>query len=645
MKKSILHGAIRVFVGATALTLVSACATQPGTIDNRISLKSNDSALIGARQRAILNIEVGEGSRPGLVNPERIVCAEPSPDVAAALAQSFGFGISILGQGSGSATIAQSEGVAQLAERTVSIQLLRDQMYRACESYANGAITGTTYNLIMSKNNDAMVSLMLGETAGGAFGRSLAAIGGSASAEAKASTLKLSEIREAIDQANDEVEQAQEEEADAKEKLEDKKDIAATDGAQDSELQDQNNAEVEEAEKEVAAAEEKLRQKKEQKAETEATGRAEITKLIGAGSIAATPNVGIAEQIQEMQRNFLREDSTDEFIAACLIELGLAPHSATEVQAELAGALKEQITANISQLQNKLGQKTIDSQTIAKSAENLEKSVATQKEILNLDRTSMLAIHCRKNLNGFIYFTKESDDDLERRRIALDVQKATLAESKSRSALMESYQAATKTCAALQDKDIRQSCLMAAAAIVQSERDIAAGQIAVIQAPSAAPILPLSAFLEAKKKRQAFETAASKMTETAIPEKAKAPANEKRREALAAVRQEVNKEITALRRKLNEQLGTPGNTAAKEDELKEFQAKRTVKEAELRITPESEKLERDKLQSELKTHRIEAQQKVIQYDSLRQETEALIARIDAHTKATAQFIKDDVAGS
>ena len=90
-----------------------------------------------------------KGHGPGLVNPKRVVCAEPSPDVALAIAQSFGFGISIFaggsGQGAGSGSGATAEGIAQLGERTQSIQLLRDQMYRACEAYANGAITGTTY--------------------------------------------------------------------------------------------------------------------------------------------------------------------------------------------------------------------------------------------------------------------------------------------------------------------------------------------------------------------------------------------------------------------------------------------------------------------------------------------------------------------
>ena len=103
---------------------LSACSTQPGDIYRTVKLPEDKSILIGARQRIILNSPVGEGSRPGLVNPERVVCAEPSPDVALAVAQSLGVGISIFGgggQGALSGSGATAEGVAQLGERTQAI--------------------------------------------------------------------------------------------------------------------------------------------------------------------------------------------------------------------------------------------------------------------------------------------------------------------------------------------------------------------------------------------------------------------------------------------------------------------------------------------------------------------------------------------
>ena len=137
----------RSYLAATLIFLLAGCTQGPGTIFREFDLASDRSVTTGARQRAITNVSIKPSSRPGLVDPERIVCAEPSPDVALAIANSFGVGISFLGQGSRSLTGSQAEGIAQLAERTVTVQLLRDVMFRACEAYANGAITGTTYEL------------------------------------------------------------------------------------------------------------------------------------------------------------------------------------------------------------------------------------------------------------------------------------------------------------------------------------------------------------------------------------------------------------------------------------------------------------------------------------------------------------------
>ena len=161
----------RIMVLLAALAL-GACTTQPGTIFKQFSLNDGTSLTTGTRQRLVSNISPGLGSRPGRVYPVRIICTEPSPDVAVALANSFGFGVSVLGQGAGSVTGAQVEGIVQLGERTVAIQALLKQGYQACLDYANGAVTGTTYSLRTSRLDDLLVTLILGEVAGGAFGRS-----------------------------------------------------------------------------------------------------------------------------------------------------------------------------------------------------------------------------------------------------------------------------------------------------------------------------------------------------------------------------------------------------------------------------------------------------------------------------------------
>jgi hypothetical protein len=190
------------FALGLALIALSACATPPGTTLKQVDVENNQFVATDARLRMVTNSEIGTFSRPGLVDPFRIVCTEPSPDVAIAVANSFGAGISILGEGSGSVSGETVEGLGQLVERTASIQLLRDKMYQTCLAYSNGAISGTTYSLIMSRLDDTIVTLLLGETAGGAFGRSGASIGTAASAEADASLVSLPAAVSDVNEAN-----------------------------------------------------------------------------------------------------------------------------------------------------------------------------------------------------------------------------------------------------------------------------------------------------------------------------------------------------------------------------------------------------------------------------------------------------------
>ena len=60
-----------------------------GNILREIDLNNGHSYTTGARQRAITNTEPGALSYPGRVDPKRIVCSEPSPDVAVAVASSM----------------------------------------------------------------------------------------------------------------------------------------------------------------------------------------------------------------------------------------------------------------------------------------------------------------------------------------------------------------------------------------------------------------------------------------------------------------------------------------------------------------------------------------------------------------------------
>jgi hypothetical protein len=160
------------------------------------------SLVTDAKQRAIINTkaEVGIGdTRYGAEDttddqvvknhPHRIICAEPSPDVAQAISAAFtaagqvDANVPQTGQFGGSGSIGSSyaESIAQLGERLATVQLLRDKMYRACEAYQNGAISDTSYTLMLARFDKTMASMLASEIAAGAFGRNLATLGGSAS--------------------------------------------------------------------------------------------------------------------------------------------------------------------------------------------------------------------------------------------------------------------------------------------------------------------------------------------------------------------------------------------------------------------------------------------------------------------------------
>lgn len=317
----------RLFLLITAV-IVAGCATGPSEIFRTFKLNDGDSVATGARERIVTNHRPSIPERYGQIVPQVVVCAEPSPDVASSIANSFGIGVSILGQGSGSLSGAKIESLLQLSERTVSIQLLRDQMYRACEAYSNGAINATNYTLIMSRLNETMITLMLGETAGGAFGRSLGTLGGKAGAEA---TAKLSGMLGAINDidlaaaklaaAEKKVADATSVYATAKQKADDKK--CGDDATCKSELKDletaRDNAKValDQATGQRDATKELLKVS----VDTATKSSAESISVVAGGSISSRPEEKVAKVLAKMQKEFVRRDPSQSLIEACLVEL------------------------------------------------------------------------------------------------------------------------------------------------------------------------------------------------------------------------------------------------------------------------------------------------------------------------------------
>ena len=314
-----MHKAVTVFTCGVLLLLAGGCATEPSGVFKRFDVNEKlESVATGARHRIIVVRQPRIESRPGLVTPYSIVCAEPSPDVATAISTSFGASLSLLGQGSGSISDQTVQGLAQLADRTASIQLMRDQMYRACEAYANGAITGTSYSLLMNQINETMITLLLGETAGGAFGRSLAAIGGKASASATASMAGMPGTMNDIRRYTEQLAEAELVVTAAETKVTTLKEEAETNASKE--------ADVKAAKQEftrVKAERDALKELLTSKIATASEAAGEVSKLVAGGSIDTKPDAAVAAELVEMQRNFIQRSPSQSLIDACLVELGM----------------------------------------------------------------------------------------------------------------------------------------------------------------------------------------------------------------------------------------------------------------------------------------------------------------------------------
>lgn len=134
------------------------------------SIGSTKVLVTSADVRVITSRAIAKPADNKNLIPKNIVCAEPSPDIMKAVQTAFGtalnVGISnpagISGQGGVAISRSYAESAAQLGERLATIQLLRDGLFRACEAYANGAISEVTYAVLLSRFDDTMITMLLG---------------------------------------------------------------------------------------------------------------------------------------------------------------------------------------------------------------------------------------------------------------------------------------------------------------------------------------------------------------------------------------------------------------------------------------------------------------------------------------------------
>ena len=183
----VLLGQFRALMLASIALSTVAC-TQSGTIFKELNINDGTGVSLDARQRTILVKTDARGKG------QDIVCSEPSPDAVAALAASVGVQASAQaaqrttgrptgGQASFSRSFAES--VASIGLRSQTIQLLRDQLFRACEAYMNGAIGKSQYNQIVTNMDRVIISTLAVDALGASPVAPAVAIGTTASGGTK----------------------------------------------------------------------------------------------------------------------------------------------------------------------------------------------------------------------------------------------------------------------------------------------------------------------------------------------------------------------------------------------------------------------------------------------------------------------------
>ena len=170
---------------------LAACANL-NTVDRSTSLPS-PSDDFGVSGKAI---HLDAQQRLVLVNEDGVYCAEPSPDALAAYASSLGLGASAPSQGAISFAQALQSSAASIGLRTQSIQLMRDELYRVCEAYANGALTPMTATLLLSQSQDLMAVVVAIEQLTGAVVANQVALTSEASASASADLVANQQLLE-----------------------------------------------------------------------------------------------------------------------------------------------------------------------------------------------------------------------------------------------------------------------------------------------------------------------------------------------------------------------------------------------------------------------------------------------------------------
>jgi hypothetical protein len=354
-------------------------------------LDGEESSLVtDAKQRVIVNTKAENNFYHGWNKPTRIVCVEPSPDVAQAISSAITASLDATKSSAGSSQqtsgalgVSLAESVVQLGERLAVIQLLRDEMADLCRAYSNGAVSATTYTLRLAQLDRKMVTLLQAEMSAGAFGRRLAGAGGTAGTSAEPTASK-----EEIDAAKEKERTAEVNVASKRKELEDAK-------AKNSNSDPKDDVDTKPLEAALKTEEDKLIAARLELAVLLVRSRSSFAQAIpesDIGTISGRPTTDfgeVAAQITAQQRQYLDDDDVGVLLAACVSSMDLMQYK-----------LDANTKADIKKLQEKYLEATyeikrLESETqIAPSTNGEGQTKITAQEKIQADtKNEILAIY------------------------------------------------------------------------------------------------------------------------------------------------------------------------------------------------------------------------------------------------------------
>ena len=277
----------------------------------------------------------------------------------------------------------------------MAVQVLRERMFRACEAYSNGAITGTTYTLLMNRFDRAMVTVLFGEVMGGAFGRSLAAIG-------------------PINEAAEELVRLEKKLDDAQKRLE--------------EAGDEQNI------KELTVVRDQ--------AKTKRDAMRDLLRDLGSTVIAAGPIEAKAGPethafMAEIFKDFIKSHPLDDYIAACIVEL----------ERGMSTPLERPFDAYRQRLLEKLEGGPF--------GDNHQQTLAA---IEGIDRRTALFKHCRYHLLEVAKMRQREIVSFRSYEMGLKKAELLIREQEARNGATESYENAMEQCDRINEESVRDKC-------------------------------------------------------------------------------------------------------------------------------------------------------------------------------------------